>query len=75
MGRTCAWCESVLGSAIGRQTTVSHVLCTGCLEDLRTALEAQHLRPVARAQGPLAQTADGPLHVPVTSGRTRRRAA
>jgi len=72
MARTCAWCDSVTGTfgasgapslrgaAPDTQPPVSHVLCSGCLEDLRTALAAQSLRSI---------------EIPVTSARTSRRAA
>lgn len=45
MGRTCAWCNSVIDEASASQGSVSHVLCGGCHVGLRRALAAQHLHP------------------------------
>ena len=45
MGKTCAWCGTVLqtisGPAIG---TTRHALCQGCLQELQTALSSNGLR-------------------------------
>jgi hypothetical protein len=40
MGRTCAWCETVLHGAAAANRAVSHALCAGCLEELQAALAA-----------------------------------
>ena len=45
MGRTCAWCETVLHGAAAANRAVSHALCAGCLEELQTALATEGARP------------------------------
>ena len=44
MGRICAWCGSVIRRASSSGGPVSHVLCSGCLADLRSALGTHGLR-------------------------------
>ncbi|MBW2424133.1 MAG: hypothetical protein JRG86_07785 [Deltaproteobacteria bacterium] len=38
MGRTCEWCGSLMRAVTGSATPSSHALCSGCLEELRSAL-------------------------------------
>jgi len=45
MGRTCAWCGTVIRGTTNSLAPVSHALCSGCLQDLRSALSANGLRP------------------------------
>ncbi len=51
MGRVCAWCGSVIHGASQMSKLVSHVLCTGCGEDLRAALADNGMRPTDGASG------------------------
>ena len=44
MGRTCAWCETVLHGAAAANRAVSHALCAGCLEELQAALASEGAR-------------------------------
>jgi len=44
MGRLCSWCGSFLSLATVNQMPVSHVLCSGCLEDLQVGLTGEGLR-------------------------------
>jgi len=45
MGKTCAWCGTVLRAMSGPSiSTTSHALCQGCLEELQTALSTNGLR-------------------------------
>ena len=49
MGRICAWCSSIVGSvSAGRTVPMTHVLCAGCLEELREQLAAVGLKPTDR---------------------------
>lgn len=48
MGKACAWCGAVMRVLVGTSVPSSHALCQGCLEDLRTALSTNGLRPVER---------------------------
>lgn len=46
MGKTCAWCGTVLRTITGASiTTAAQTLCQGCLEELQTALSTNGLRP------------------------------
>jgi hypothetical protein len=39
MGRICAWCASYVNrTSAGRSMPSTHVLCPGCLEELRERL-------------------------------------
>ncbi len=39
MGRICAWCSSYINRvSAGRTLPTTHVLCSGCLEELREQL-------------------------------------
>ncbi len=44
MGKTCAWCGTVLRALTGTGMATSHALCSGCLEELQTALSASGLK-------------------------------
>lgn len=44
MGRMCAWCGTVLRAVAASNQPVSHVLCSGCLEELRLALNSSGVR-------------------------------
>ena len=45
MGKTCAWCGTVLRTISGSTiATTSQVLCQGCLEELQSALSTNGLR-------------------------------
>jgi len=48
MGRTCAWCETVLRGVAASDRAVSHALCGGCLEELQAALAASSARSAER---------------------------
>jgi hypothetical protein len=54
MGRICAWCGSVIRRVSSSGDPVSHVLCNGCLADLRSALGSHGLRPRAQPDQPNA---------------------
>ena len=45
MGKACAWCGAILRVLVGTSVPTNHALCPGCLEDLRTALSTNGLRP------------------------------
>jgi hypothetical protein len=48
MGKTCAWCGTVLRTIGGPSINqTSHALCQGCLEELQSALSTNGLRPGA----------------------------
>lgn len=51
MGRLCSWCGAYLSAALESNRDVSHVLCTGCLEELREGLEATGMRMRDRGPG------------------------
>lgn len=45
MGKSCAWCGTVLMTMSGPSiSTMSHALCQGCLEELQTAGSTNGLR-------------------------------
>ena len=44
MGRMCAWCRAVFRGTSAPSRSVSHVLCDGCLADLRSALASTGMR-------------------------------
>jgi len=44
MGRMCAWCGTVLRGSRGRGVPTAHALCSGCLEELQSALSANGLK-------------------------------
>jgi hypothetical protein len=54
MGRICAWCGSVILRTSSSGGPVTHVLCNGCLADLRSALSTHGLRPSAQRDQPNA---------------------
>jgi hypothetical protein len=43
MGRICSWCGAFLTLTTGTRAQVSHVLCSGCLEELQSELAAKGL--------------------------------
>jgi len=45
MGKACAWCGAILRVLVGTSMPTGHALCQGCLEDLKTALSSNGLRP------------------------------
>lgn len=46
MGRTCAWCGTLLRAVTGPSiATTSNALCQGCLDELQSALSANGLKP------------------------------
>ena len=51
MGRLCSWCGSFLSLATANQLPVSHVLCSGCLEDLQVKLSGEGLRLSGSGEG------------------------
>jgi hypothetical protein len=55
MGRTCAWCETVLHGAAATNRAVSHALCAGCLEELQAALAAEGSRPAEHEAAAVAR--------------------
>jgi hypothetical protein len=49
MGRICAWCSSVVTRvSAGRNVPMTHVLCAGCLEELREQLAVADLERAGR---------------------------
>lgn len=46
MGKTCAWCGTVLRAISGTAIPTSHGLCQGCLDELQSALSSSGLRQV-----------------------------
>lgn len=44
MGKTCAWCGTVLRGIVGTSVPTSHALCSGCLEELQSALSQKGLK-------------------------------
>ncbi len=46
MGTTCAWCDSILHGGGTSEPRISHTICRGCLEELKTSLSAGGLRLV-----------------------------
>ncbi|HPG28552.1 MAG TPA: hypothetical protein PLW10_23170 [Myxococcota bacterium] len=44
MGKSCAWCGTVLRVVSGSAIPASHALCQGCLEELQSALSTKGLR-------------------------------
>jgi hypothetical protein len=46
MGKTCAWCGTLLRATSGTAIPMSHALCHGCLDELQSALSSNGLKEV-----------------------------
>lgn len=44
MGKMCAWCGTVLRGFTGTAVPTNHALCSGCLEELQSALSENGLK-------------------------------
>lgn len=43
MGKTCAWCGTLLRAISGTTIPTSQALCQGCLDELESALSSRGL--------------------------------
>jgi hypothetical protein len=51
MGKTCAWCGTVLRTITGTAIPTSQALCQGCLDELQGALSSSGLKGAATEPG------------------------
>jgi len=44
MGSACAWCDTILRGCGTSESRITHTICSGCLEELRSTLTSAGLR-------------------------------
>jgi hypothetical protein len=48
MGKTCAWCGTLLRAISGTAIPTSHALCQGCLDELSSALSSNGMKEASK---------------------------